>query len=266
MNRSYFFKRVRESVFGGKLSQKQVDGMTRLLDVWERDYADQDYRYLAYCLATVKLETAHTMLPVREYGKGKGRRYGVKTGPYGQVYYGRGDVQLTWEKNYRRMSPVVGEDLVRFPDRALDPHVSAKILFVGMMDGMFTGKKLSDYIAGEKCDFEGARRIVNGTDKAKMIAGYAYAFADALYQAAQEVDERDPEYIEGDQTTGKPATQSTTIWSQIATIFTSMGASVLAFFQKVDPTTLVIILAFIAIMAGLWVMRERFVKSSYEGV
>ena len=41
-----------------------------------------------------------------------------------------------------------------------------------MVEGWFTGKKLSDYF-NEKTDYINARKIVNGLDKADIIAGYA---------------------------------------------------------------------------------------------
>lgn len=47
----------------------------------------------------------------------------------------------------------------------------------GMEAGRFTGKKLSDYLPG---DYVNARRIINGTDKAEQIAGYARQFEAAL--------------------------------------------------------------------------------------
>jgi hypothetical protein len=43
----------------------------------------------------------------------------------------------------------------------------------GMRNGSFTGKKLSDYISGTTADYVNARRIINGTDRAELIAGYA---------------------------------------------------------------------------------------------
>lgn len=48
-----------------------------------------------------------------------------------------------------------------------------------MVDGWFTGRKLSQYFEG-KIDYQGARRIINGTDKAIMIAGYAQTFFNGL--------------------------------------------------------------------------------------
>ena len=52
-----------------------------------------------------------------------------------------------------------------------------------MEEGWFTGKKLSNYLDGNLADYPGARRIINGTDKANMIAGYANEFASCLILA-----------------------------------------------------------------------------------
>jgi len=49
-----------------------------------------------------------------------------------------------------------------------------------MANGSYTGKKLSDYINDQKCDFAGARRIVNGTDKKDEIAAIAQKFLSCL--------------------------------------------------------------------------------------
>ncbi len=50
----------------------------------------------------------------------------------------------------------------------------------GMSEGLFTGKSLSAYFGPDKSDPVGARRIINGTDKAKEIAGYFARFKSAL--------------------------------------------------------------------------------------
>ena len=103
----------------------------------------------------------------------------------GMVYYGRGHVQLTWAKNYERMGKIVGEPLFDNPDLALKPEVSADILVEGMLRGRsskgdFTGKSLEDYFNDSTDDPVGARRIINGVDKAVLIAGYYKNFLDAL--------------------------------------------------------------------------------------
>ncbi|HYJ78204.1 MAG TPA: glycoside hydrolase family 19 protein, partial [Longimicrobiaceae bacterium] len=118
--------------------------------------------------------------PIEEYGKGKGRKYGVPvtvTDPAGQsftnVYYGRGYVQLTWKDNYAAMGQALGNRLVYEPGLALDADVAYRIMSLGMRKGSFTGKKLADYIGGDKADYVNARRIINGVDQAQRIAGYA---------------------------------------------------------------------------------------------
>ena len=60
---------------------------------------------------------------------------------------------------------------------AVRKYAAAKILVRGCSEGWFTGKKLDDYLPG---DYRGARRVVNGLDKADLIAGYAREFEAAL--------------------------------------------------------------------------------------
>ncbi|MBI3229378.1 MAG: hypothetical protein HYZ45_04095 [Burkholderiales bacterium] len=136
-------------------------------------------------LATVKHECANTWQPIAEYGKGKGLKYGVSVnvdGPEGQtlsnVYYGRGYVQLTWDYNYKKMDQALGlsgqqSSMYWYPDNALNADIAYRIMSYGMQHGSFTGKKLADYINASECDYVNARRIINGTDQASVIAGYA---------------------------------------------------------------------------------------------
>ena len=171
---SAFFAAVRP-LFGGALSQKQVDGMNLILDAWDR-FGDGNVKHLAYILATVKWETANTMQPIREFGRGKGHAYD-KPDETGKAPYGRGLVQLTHRANYVKADMELGlrGRLAENYDLALDPEISARILIAGMLEGWFTTKKLSDYD-----NFKDMRRVVNGTDKAQMIADYADTFLEAL--------------------------------------------------------------------------------------
>lgn len=129
---------------------------------------------LAYVLATAYHETAHKMKPVREMG---GEAYLKKKKYY--PYVGMGYVQLTWDYNYRKAGKFLGVDFISHPKLLLEPKYAVPILIEGMKDGWFTGKKLSDYITLNTSGFVGARRIINGTDKADLIAGYAKEY-DAL--------------------------------------------------------------------------------------
>jgi hypothetical protein len=51
---------------------------------------------------------------------------------------------------------------------------------IGMEKGLYTGKKLSDYINQSRCDYVQSRRIINGMDRAKLIADYAVFFETIL--------------------------------------------------------------------------------------
>jgi hypothetical protein len=184
MDRTAFYAALRQrssAVFGTSLSQGQVNGCEVLLN--EAESLGIASNQLAYVLATAAWETARTMQPIEEYGKGKGRPYGKPDGPYGKVYYGRGFVQLTWLANYQNAGEKLGVNLVKFPEKAMEPKIAAEIILRGMLEGWFTGKKLDDYISGDKADYVGARRIVNGTDKASQIAAYAKDFEAALSAA-----------------------------------------------------------------------------------
>ncbi|MGI9463526.1 MAG: hypothetical protein ACR2OM_06280, partial [Aestuariivirgaceae bacterium] len=153
LDRKVFFDAIRP-LFNGTMSQSQVNGMTTLLNVWQARYAHFDIALLAYCMATSLLETARTMQPVREtlakndatairrlnaaYRKGA---MPFVNEPYwrrdrnGRAWFGRGHVQLTHERNYQRAAGKLGLPLNTDPALALDPEVSARILFSGCIDG-----------------------------------------------------------------------------------------------------------------------------------
>ncbi|QKC83287.1 carboxypeptidase [Mesorhizobium sp. NZP2077] len=132
----------------------------------------------AYVLATAFWETAHTMQPVVEayWLSENWRRSNLRYYPW----YGRGFVQLTWEKNYQRAEAETGQPVHQNPALALNPMVAAKIAVTGMREGWFTGRDLNDFIDLGHSDFVNARRIINGTDRAQEIAVLAQHYDDAL--------------------------------------------------------------------------------------
>ncbi len=160
------------------LNDTQKRGVNAILSAWQK-WGDGDKRKLAYILATAMVENRLGIYP-RELGdynyflKYDGRLGNNQPGD-GYKYRGAGFVQLTGKSNYRKMSPYVNIDLVANPEKAADFNNAAKIIVVGMMKGLFTGKKLSDYLNSSKTDWAGARRIVNADSGAKA-AGYAKEF------------------------------------------------------------------------------------------
>lgn len=184
----------------GKLSESQVSAFNHIVSAMDADKSIT-YPQGAYILATTWHETATTMLPIAEYGKGKGRPYGTwernskgemyayKNGnrntvylqsEYPHLYYGRGETQNTWFDNYEKLSKVFGVDFLKNPDLLLTQEWSTPVTIYSMKNGLYTGRKLSDYIHQSKKDYVNARRIINGMDKASLIAGYAETFEKAL--------------------------------------------------------------------------------------
>lgn len=174
VDKAKFFAGVRRIT--GPLDQVQVDTINRLLVAANHHPAS----WLAYELATAWHECR--LRPIAEIGKGRGRKYG-KVGKYGQVPYGRGLVQLTWDFNYEWADAALdlGGRLLRNFDLALDPAIATRIMVLGMETGAFTGKSLKNYLSGEwatRAQFVPARYIINGKDKREKIADYAVKFQD----------------------------------------------------------------------------------------
>lgn len=199
-DRETYFNAVRGPLFGGSMTEGQVIGQEALLLAWETNPLSDDLRHLAYCLATTKHETANEMLPIEEYGKGKGHEYGLPDPDTGQTYYGRGYVQLTWADNYLNASTelhLIGDDdIYQHADRALDPKIAADVMFRGCMEGWFRPpNNLPKFFSDVANDAYGCREVVNG-DKhiipswsngvsiGKLIAGYHDHFLAALHKSA----------------------------------------------------------------------------------
>jgi predicted chitinase len=167
------------------LADGQKSGLFALLMCIEDDTKIADLRWASYMLATTFHETAGTWQPIAEYGRGRGKEYGIRDAETGQIYFGRGYVQLTWKDNYQTMSKVVGVDLVADPSAAMLPEIAYQIMSYGMRQGSFTGVGLKRYFNEERTDAIGARKIINGTDCAERIAGYYDKFMRILTECVK---------------------------------------------------------------------------------
>lgn len=176
-----FFAVLRGSL--GSLTQEQVDGFNRLLGAMGK--AGWPIAWVAYGLATSWWETNKKMQPVEEgyyLGPERAKRH-QRTLRY-FPWYGRGDVQLTWEDNYRKADAYLASigliqagELIANPDLALRPDISAAILVWGMGGGKYTGKGLGNYLPrtgpANHRQFVLSRYVVNIQDKASQIADVA---------------------------------------------------------------------------------------------
>jgi putative chitinase len=146
-----------------------------------------DLRQRAYLLATVRHETANTWEPIEERYNGDKHEYFVQkygsradlgnlTAEDGFTYRGRGYVQITGRANYERLGERLGAGLLIYPERALDHAIAYQIASVGMAEGLFTGRAISRYVNADHADYYSARRVINGLDRADLVAKYAVEY------------------------------------------------------------------------------------------
>ncbi|MCO7728951.1 chitinase [Brucella intermedia] len=238
MNKTTFFAYARRAPFGGRLSQAQVDGTSAILAEAERRGLPDEQT--AYVLATAFHETGGKMRPIEENlnyttaaqikktwpsrfasvataqpyvrnpqalaNKVYGGRMGNTGANDGWIYRGRALAQITGKDNYKKYG--LGDN----PDAALEMATAIRILFDGMINGKFTGKRLADFFDGGREDPVGARAIVNGSDKASLIAGYYRNFLDSLVAAR----EKKPAKAEDAKPDDVPLLQDKTVQTIVA--------------------------------------------------
>lgn len=207
-DRERFYEAYRKE-FHDVLKQKNVDGLNKLLDFIERDPDMTNLKVTAYLLATIHHETYwpptnERYLPIIEGGgtvyfnqydpvlaatqdlRNRAKRNGNTAEGDGYKYRGRGYVQLTWKANYQKCGDKFGYDLVTNPDLALEPQLSYNIASYGMRTGIFTGRKIGEFINGSVAEYVKARGVINGrADQARKIAMYTLKFERILAQSIE---------------------------------------------------------------------------------
>lgn len=195
MDKAKFFASIRRDLFPKGLQPIQVERIETLLDACSA--AGWPLAWTSYALATAHHETALWMHMkelggstyfTRMYDKSgnrpaKAAELGNTFVGDGALFAGRGYVQLTGRTNYQKAGRALGLDLLKSPDLVEKPETAALVLVWGMSSGAYTGKANRDYLDKSPPDYVNARRIINGTDKAAQIAGYAKLFQAALVGA-----------------------------------------------------------------------------------
>lgn len=220
MNRVAFFNSVRKNPFNGSLTPHQVTGIEALLDqCWAQGVTD--LRQIAYILATPMIETGGSFEPITEslnystealrakfpnrISQADAQKYGrnashpadqqaigniIYGGEWGKKNLGNTQPGDGYKYRGRGLSQVTGRRLYEIFGYADNPEEMANIkgsayaMVKAMKEGIFTGKKLSDYFNASTEDWVNARRTVNGTDRAADIAKYAKVFYAALKEAS----------------------------------------------------------------------------------
>ncbi len=245
MDRKAFFAslRRRESgVFGTSLSQAQVDGTEAFVDSCIRNGVTDPWD-AALIGANIYHETGGYMLPIKEtvmpYHKdknpsdatviarldrawAKGQLPWVKTPYWRDGAFGRGPIQTTHWHNYGKIGKRLGLPLREKPELLLEPDHGADSAVIGMMEGLYTGKKISDYELPRDLSNSPAmhpRRIVNGKDGTDDdISAYTRAFHAAFVAAGYDGQQSTQKPAQSDPPPGAP-TQPKTSRSPLAAFF-----------------------------------------------
>lgn len=162
------------------------DSSARLIVKTALEEGVTDPHQIAYMLATAQHETRNFTAPEEDFGRQQAQKLGYRGG---EDYFGRGYVHLTHIENYQRFDHLLGLNgqLLQHKELAEKPEIAAKILVIGMRDGEFTSRRLDRYVNGDQHDYVNARRVVNSTDKADLIAGYAAAWDQRVPAIIQDV-------------------------------------------------------------------------------
>lgn len=195
INKDLFFEK-----YPYQLTSSKKEAIIYLLDKFDESDKFTRISEMAYFLATAKLETADSFLPVVEgyYMSGNRKQklynYYQKNNPHAlktifpnglsdPTYEGRGYVQITHNFNYQKHQDYIlekfGVDIVSNPDEILNnKDIAFEICQTGMFvrELSFTGKVMGDYFNDDGHDFLHARKIINGMNAASEIAGYAEKF------------------------------------------------------------------------------------------
>lgn len=233
ISRDKFFAETRKSnLFGEVLTHRQVQGMLALLDAFE-ECKLTDKRKQAAVLATVMLETAKAMYPIKEtvmpwhkdrdpsdaevikrldHAFAAGKLPWVKEPYWKDGAFGRGFVMVTHHDNYVACGKMINVDMSKDYSLMLQPEISALVAVKGMMWGIFRkGHSLDAYFNEKTCDPRGARRIINGQDgKDADAEKYYKAFYDVLLLS--EVANSAP------IVTSQPA-QKQSLWGRVKSLF-----------------------------------------------
>lgn len=199
INKESFFNKYPYS-----LNSKKEQAISYLLDKFDESDKFTRISEMAYFLATTKLETADTFLPVVEGYYMSGNRiqklynYYQKNNPRAlktifpngltyPTYEGRGYVQITHDFNYLKHQKYILDkfnvNIFDNPDEILSNRdVAFEICQTGMFikELSFTGKVMSNYFNDSGYDFLNARKIINGMNSAHEIAEYAKKFFNIL--------------------------------------------------------------------------------------
>lgn len=238
---------------------------------------------LAYILATAYHESAHSMKPIKETvmshhkdknpsdatvisrlntAFNKGLLGSVKNKYWLDGWFGRGYIQLTHEANYKKQGVT--------KEQALQKESATRILIDGMMQGDFTGKKLTDFVTLKVSNFFDARAVVNA-DKNYKAKGATKNNGTIIADLAKEYDADLKRIGYGESNNAPPVTEvivadpgelethpakSKTVWTWALTAVGTVGMAIGDFLGNLDWRVQLFITATIVAFAIYGIKRR----------
>lgn len=188
-----------QKAFGKIRSANQVTAMTNVLDRVYSDQNVQNIRSRAYMLATIKYETGNTWEPVAPRFRFTGSFTQIRFRPRGYVPVVGQEIYGELSAAYRiRVGPWGDHvDFVKDPNLLLEPCYAYWAMSYGMREGIFTGRKLSDFFFDADDNeeypsftirllYQNARSIIEGSGISKPKPMWCYYPSVAASQIAND--------------------------------------------------------------------------------
>lgn len=151
---------------GKEAAKRNIPLIAKALD----DEGILDSNVLAYALATVEHETDETFEPIGEIqGAINARRLGYEGG---SNYFGRGFIQITHLRNYRKFGERIGmgDKLAKNPELASKPEIATKILAAFFKDNNVAN-------LASRGNFVAARKPINPDYNGGSVARLAMKYS-----------------------------------------------------------------------------------------
>jgi len=158
-----------------KFNDSQINQIGKIIDHWNEN-SNMTIAQLASYLGQCKTESANTFGVIREFGAKSYFKYligklGIRNLDEAYRYRGWGRMQTTGRYNFRNAERLLEEEgivinLEQFindknRDQEFESKIDLIVTFKSFEQGLWTGKKIGDYVTKDNQNYAHARRVVN---------------------------------------------------------------------------------------------------------
>lgn len=188
IDRNIFIDGIKNELFEGKLSERQLESINLILDECESQGVGE-LRQIAFIFATAyhftynpfKLDQQR-LTPAIE----RGASFTLKGASY-YPYFSRGYCTIRGKHLYRSECERTGHALLYDPDLLLTPSIASNSIVYGMKNGIYFGRRLDQFISGKMADYNKASRIVGDIKNRFLVSKSAVRFEYWLRKSAIDI-------------------------------------------------------------------------------